>query len=341
MEWLQKRKDEETETPFLMVLSLVNPHDVLGYPSRYKYGYTDDDLKGDLTLPPSVNEKLKSNNKPAAQAQLKAVSGVGLGLLDTAEKQTNYLNFYGNLCEKVDKQIDEVIDLFFDGDVPNSFFEDTLIVRTSDHGEMGMSHGGLRQKAYNVYEEVLRVPMIWANPEWFPVAQETDNLFSLVDVLPTLVGRVLDGEIDDDIKDNFAGVDATAMINDPTVSVQDSVLFTFDDVRASSASQEYVVNAPDRIRCVRQAEWKYAEYFDADSTYPREYELYKLDETTPESEPGAGDGGTEYHNLYYVGDMKENPSPSVKSQVETMRKALADLIADKLNSAPNEAAYQD
>ena len=341
-EWLKKRRDSDTEDPFLMVLSLVNPHDVLGYPSRYKYGYTDEDLQGDLTLPPSVNENLNTNHKPKAQVQLKAVSGAGLGLLNTPEKQTNYLNFYANLCSKIDHQIDELLlELFYDEDGPNDFFNDMLIIRTSDHGEMGMSHGGLRQKAYNVYEEVLRVPMIWANPDWFPEAQETDNLFSLVDVLPTLVGKVLDGDVPSDITDNFAGVDATAMVNDPSVSVQDQVLFTFDDVRASSASQEYVVNAPDRIRCVRQAGWKYAEYFDADSTYAREYELYDLTKPSPQIPPNSGKGGLEYHNLYYDDDGNENQDPKIQDQIATMQQALADLMADKLYSLPGQAAYQD
>ena len=52
---------------------------------------------------------------------------------------------------------------------------------------MGLSHGGLRQKAFNAYEETINVPLVVSNPVLFPDAAETDALASLVDVLPTLL----------------------------------------------------------------------------------------------------------------------------------------------------------
>lgn len=45
--------------------------------------------------------------------------------------------------------------------------DNTLIIRTSDHGEMGMAHGGMRQKSFNFYEESLRAPLIHSNPNSF------------------------------------------------------------------------------------------------------------------------------------------------------------------------------
>ena len=45
-----------------------------------------------------------------------------------------------------------------------NLLDNTLVIRTSDHGEMGLAHGGLRQKNFNVYEETLRVPLIYSNP---------------------------------------------------------------------------------------------------------------------------------------------------------------------------------
>ena len=42
--------------------------------------------------------------------------------------------------------------------------ENTLIIRTSDHGEMGLTHGGQRQKNFNFYEESIRVPLVFSNP---------------------------------------------------------------------------------------------------------------------------------------------------------------------------------
>ena len=61
-----------------------------------------------------------------------------------------------------------------------------MIFRCADHGEMGLSHGGLRQKAFNAYEETIHVPLVVSNPVLFPRPAETDALASLVDLLPTI-----------------------------------------------------------------------------------------------------------------------------------------------------------
>jgi hypothetical protein len=39
----------------------------------------------------------------------------------------------------------------------SSLYDDTLVIRTADHGELGVAHGGLRQKNFNSYEESIRV----------------------------------------------------------------------------------------------------------------------------------------------------------------------------------------
>src|SRR5690606_40824053 len=54
------------------------------------------------------------------------------------------------------------------------------------HGEMGLSHGGLRQKSFNVYEETINVPLVIANPVLFPQPVTTNALASLIDLMPTL-----------------------------------------------------------------------------------------------------------------------------------------------------------
>ena len=72
-------------------------------------------------------------------------------------------------------------------DRPRSLRSRTVVVRCADHGEMGLSHGGLRQKTFNAYEETINVPLVVSNPVLFPRPAETDALASLVDVLPTML----------------------------------------------------------------------------------------------------------------------------------------------------------
>src|SRR5690606_9988823 len=107
--------------------------------------------------------------------------------LPTPEAKRNYLNFYGRLMKAVDAQIGQLLDVLDPaGDGSGTALRDTIIIRTSDHGEMAMCHGGLRQKAFVAYEEVLRVPLIWSNPELYPEPKTTAAMVSHVDLLPTL-----------------------------------------------------------------------------------------------------------------------------------------------------------
>ena len=51
---------------------------------------------------------------------------------------------------------------------------------------MGLSHGGLRQKAFNAYEETINIPIVVSNPVLFPRPGRDEALASLVDLLPTI-----------------------------------------------------------------------------------------------------------------------------------------------------------
>lgn len=59
--------------PFFLVIALVNPHDVLFYPSKFvESTYSESLLYGDVQLPATYNESLST--KPEAQRQWAALS---------------------------------------------------------------------------------------------------------------------------------------------------------------------------------------------------------------------------------------------------------------------------
>ena len=88
----------------------------------------------------------------------------------------------------VDEKIGRLLTALGRADDPESLRSRTVIVRTSDHGELGLSHGGLRQKIFNAYEETIRVPLVVSSPRLFPQPRESDALVSLLDIVPTLLG---------------------------------------------------------------------------------------------------------------------------------------------------------
>jgi choline-sulfatase len=278
--------------PFCLVVSLVNPHDLLAYPRAWEADYRPEDLEGDIELPPTVDEDLNANFKPTAHAMLKPAIDMAVGPLTEPEQRRRYVNFYANLTERIDRQIAPLVDCFCEADgTPTSLGEQTVVVRFSDHGELGLSHGGLRQKAFNVYEESLRVPLIFSNPRLFPEGRTCEHPASLVDLMPTLAGL-----LGVEPPPGLRGADLTPNLHDPDAGpVQDEVLFTFDDMHAGTGRvREVVPGAAGRIRCIREARFKYARYFHAEGSRPAEHEMYDLAEDPHELENLAHPGHPRY-----------------------------------------------
>ncbi len=67
--------------------------------------------------------------------------------------------------------------------------DDTVVVFTSDHGDLLGAHGGLHQKWFNLYDEATRVPFVIARiGADATTAREIDAPTSHVDLVPTLLG---------------------------------------------------------------------------------------------------------------------------------------------------------
>ena len=285
---------ENLPEPFCLVVSLINPHDVLAYPSTFREGgYRREDFADlDIPLPSTIDETLA--NKPAVQAMALIGMSAYLGPLVNRDEQRDYVNFYAHLQRVVDRQVGRLLDALGDVEDPKSLRSRTVIARTSDHGDMGLSHGGARQKIFNAYEETIRVPLVVSNPVCFPKAAKTDTLASLIDLVPTFLaigGAKAESQLDGcdltPVLASFArpsekaiekaGVDFGPLVDgDAGVDeVRDHILFTYDDHQSGTALQNGA-GQPNRVRCVRDARWKYAVYLDPDGVKSPEYELYDL-----------------------------------------------------------------
>jgi choline-sulfatase len=312
--FLRWRASSDDDRPFCLVVSLVNPHDVLAFPSDWSEDYTADWLDGEVELPASFDEDLSANFKPTAHAMLAPLIDRAVGGFESDEQRAQYANFYANLVVRIDQQIAPIIDCFCDADgQPTALGEETLVVRFSDHGEMAMAHGGMRQKAFNVYDETLRVPLIFSNPHLVPERRSCPHPASLIDLMPT-VATLLGVEPPPGLR----GTDLAPLINDAEADpVQDAVLFTFDDMHAGTGMvPEILPGAPGHIRCIRERRFKYARYFDSEGRHPTEYEMYDLDED-PE----------ELHNLAHP-DHPRYDDPDVHRERERLADRLAQAEAE-------------
>jgi choline-sulfatase len=257
--------------PFCLVFSLVNPHDVLGFPDSYvRGGYDVGEFRGlGVPLPPTLDEDLRE--KPAVQALSKLGMDNYLGALGDRAAKQDYVDFYAYLHRVVDEKIGRLLSALGSPDDPGSLRSRTVILRTSDHGEMGLSHGGLRQKIFNAYEETIRIPLVVSNPRLFGEPRQSDALTSLLDVVPTFLGLAGAGPGPEPLD----GHDLGPLLRGEAEAVRDAVLFTYDDHQAGTALQDGA-GQPNRSRCVREDRWKYAVYLDPNRRAPAEYEMYDL-----------------------------------------------------------------
>lgn len=302
------------QQPFFLVVSLVNPHDVLFYPGDNfaGAGYDDSWLEGHIRPPETVDEDLTT--KPVVQREFLALFNQ-TGSLDDEEMQANYLNFYGNLMKASDQYLVDVLQALDETGLRDS----TVVIRTADHGEMGLAHGGLRQKNFNFYEESLRVPLIFSSPTLYDGAYESDALVSHVDFLPTIA--TLFGA-PRSARANWEGVDYSGVVLDPehAPAPQDYVVFTWDDWQAGQPRGPYLP-PPNHIVSIREERYKLAEYYDALGNVPSQWEMYDL-----QHDP------LERWNIAWHGHPRTDHQ---EEELRRLKERLAEVQRTRLQPLPN------
>ncbi|MEA2250748.1 MAG: choline-sulfatase [Solirubrobacteraceae bacterium] len=293
--------------PFFMVVSLVNPHDVLFYPSSYtSSGYDESWLQGEIEPPATANEDLST--KPTVQAQFLRLFNLS-GPLPTRQMKRNYLNFYGNLMKSSDAYLVKILDTLKRTGLLNS----TLVIATADHGEMGTAHGGMRQKNFNAYEESTRVPLVYSNPRLFKQPRRSAALVSHVDFLPTLASLV---EAPAGARASWQGVDySDQILSSSPKPPQNYTVFTYDDFQSGQPRGPYPT-PPNHIVSVRERRWKIARYYDVAGKAPDQWELYDL----------ANDP-LERVNLAYKGHKR---TPAQQREYRRLRRKLARVERTRL-----------
>lgn len=163
------------DQPFFLTVQMGPPHDPYGAPQKYMRMY--DPAK--LTLPHNwVPDSEQGQPGPLPQSQrrpdLPANPFVPTGgRLEVAA--------YYAAISALDDQVGRLLDVLRQ----QGFEKDTIVLFTSDHGDMLGSHG-LRRKR-KPYEESAGVPGIIRWPARIPRGQAVDTLFSHVDMAPTLL----------------------------------------------------------------------------------------------------------------------------------------------------------
>lgn len=194
--WLSNRAPEITATqPWFLAVNFINPHDIM-------YFDTDDaelvQVRGmfpifsapdtplyrqqwPTMLPASFFDDL--SGQPQAVRNYKAFCDGTYGRIPMERRDMwhNHINYYLNCLIDVDRHIGTVLDALEEsGQGAN-----TIIIFTSDHGEMAGAHH-LRQKGSVAFKETVNVPLVIADPRCKDGVR-TDAIGSHLDLVPTML----------------------------------------------------------------------------------------------------------------------------------------------------------
>ena len=181
VELLQRLDKDGNKQPWLTVCSFLNPHDIalfgvfaLAQGLRYDTGSIPH-----VANSPTHDEDLST--KPSCQQSYVDVWGKMLAPQPWIEM---HRRFYYQLQLAVDEQVQRVLDALRATDA----YDNTIVIFTSDHGDMLGAHGGMHQKWHNAYEETVHVPFIVDGPPIHDGPRAIDVPTSHADLLPTLLG---------------------------------------------------------------------------------------------------------------------------------------------------------
>lgn len=189
-QWLQGRSTQDN--PFLLAVNFINPHDIMFYhageghkPGRMSVGSEpDSDLyrqRWNVSLPPSFFDD--DAQHPEAIKFYRQTSNMMYGNISIERQDTwkKHINYYLNCLSDVDQQLGNLLDALEASD----HADNTIILYTSDHGELAGAHR-LAQKGAVLFRELVNVPMIIAHPDGAQ-GETTQAVGSLVDLIPTML----------------------------------------------------------------------------------------------------------------------------------------------------------
>lgn len=172
------------DAPFLMVASLLNPHNICEWARGQELPL------GDIGHPPPVDQcpPIRPNHEPPAnEPDIVALIRKSYQSAPTfpvsnfdQKKWREYLWAYYRLIEKVDREIGVVLRALRETGLDRN----TLVVFTADHGDCQGSHRW-NQKTI-LYEEAARVPFVISYPGTTKPGTSNRLVNTGIDLIPTL-----------------------------------------------------------------------------------------------------------------------------------------------------------
>jgi arylsulfatase len=318
------------DQPWFLTVALVNPHDVMWFPidqPDYQALHTDEvELVRALlaasqwnddgaVLPPftldypEVVERLPDSfdddlhTKPDAHRQWRWDQQHAMwGTIDPSDTKAwlRHLDYYVQLHRMADESLGTVLSAL----EASGAWDDTIVIFTSDHGDMCGSHG-LRSKGPFVYEEIMNVPLYVRGPG-IAAGGTTSALGSHVDLASSIA--TLAGVAD---APSLRGADLSPIWFGERDAVRDTIFFAHDTAHTTNLQRTRYA-----LRGFFDGRFKYARYYGVGGGKPSDDPFYER----PSSKlfDVDADFDDQDHELY---DLQEDPHELVNLAMDRGRRA--------------------
>ena len=366
--WLRAEPRELAKQgkPWFLALNLVNPHDVMFFNTDAPGSSPVQDLghlspinrepahalyqrRWNMPLPASRNETWDYAGRPRAHYDYQFARGAIVGQFPNEDTrwqrlQDYYLNCIADCDRHVERILQELDEL--------GLADNTVVVMTSDHGELAGAHN-MHGKGATAFKEQLHVPLYVRHPGHDTSAgKECAALTSHLDITPTILG--LAGARGNSVRQQtpaLKGQDLTGLLaspeSAPNGAARPAALYNFNMwlyqdaefmrqvYEALSSGQEVAKLGlkPDlakrgAIRSVTDGRYRYSRYFS-----PRQHNL-----------PTTIEEIVKYNDVELF-DLKSDPDEMRNLAVDrkvngelllAMNQQLTNIIADEVGSDEGE-----
>ncbi|GAA1642132.1 choline-sulfatase [Nonomuraea maheshkhaliensis] len=173
------RRSRDTSKPFFFVANFFDPHHGFGAPKEYADAYRGRSLRRPVTR----DQELAGKPPVLTEASHRSYAGHARGYVEYTESELHdvKVNYYA-MVSLVDDEVGRILAALDE----TGLAENTLVVFTSDHGEMLGDHQ-LMLKGPMMYECAVRVPLIMRWPAGLPAGERRTELVQWIDLAPTFL----------------------------------------------------------------------------------------------------------------------------------------------------------
>ncbi|TVR53473.1 MAG: DUF4976 domain-containing protein, partial [Puniceicoccaceae bacterium] len=167
-----------TAEPWVFSVNPFDPHPSYNPPRDYLERYLP--MVDEIPLP--AWEEGELDRKPAYQKE-RYESGKAHSTLGWSDRDKRLVKAaYWAMCDHLDAQVGRLLEAL----ERSGQRENTLVIFTSDHGDLLGDHGKTVKGPY-LYEGALRVPLVLHFPGVLPAGRRISDLVELTDLAPTLL----------------------------------------------------------------------------------------------------------------------------------------------------------